>query len=362
MANWFLLFLFALVALGLNLLFTPLILKTAKKRDWLDQPNHRTVHKDPVPRLGGVGMFAAMAIVLIGAFVADRLGWLVWPAETWTWTALLLGIGWASTHILGVLDDFVEFRAIYKLLLQLFGVFIAIGAGLNIDRIEIPLTTWVLQLGLFGPFVTLLWVVGITNAVNLIDGMDGQAGGYSFLALGVLGLYSALVGNWLPALVCFTAAGVLFAFLIFNFPPAKIFMGDSGSLMLGYLLAVVPLMGGEASLFHHYWLLPAVLVLIPLADTIAAILRRLRAGRPVWSPDKFHMHHKLLALGLSTRTILAIVYSTTLLTAIPVFIAGVLNHYYQHEEVAWWGSLASGILVLVLFSVLHTVYHKRIKP
>ena len=360
MSHWIALLALALIALLLNWIFTPLVLNTAKKKKWLDQPNHRTVHKDPVPRLGGVGMFVAMALVLVGAYASDRLGWFVWPEGTWTWPALLLAAGWASTHVLGVLDDFVEFRAIYKFLLQMLGVFLAIGAGLIIDRIEIPLTDWVLNLGPFGPFITLLWIAGVTNAVNLIDGMDGLAGGFSVLALGVLGLYYALVSLWLPAMVCFTAVGVLVAFLFFNFPPAKIFMGDSGSLMLGYLLAVIPLMGGEASLFHHYWLLPVVLVLVPLGDTLAAILRRIRDRRPIWSPDKLHTHHKLLALGLSTRQVLALVYTTTVFTAIPILVAGLLNHYYQHEQVAWWGSLASGVVILVLFSILHFVFHDRV--
>jgi len=359
MNYWILVTLFAVAGLLLNWVFTPLILRTARKQSWLDQPNHRTLHKEPVPRLGGVGMFSAMALVLTVAFVFHHVGLLVWPEDVWTWPVLLVALGWASTHVLGVLDDFVEFRAIYKFLLQLLGVFLAIGAGLIIDRVQIPLTSWVIDLGPFGPFITLLWIAGVTNAVNLIDGMDGLAGGYSALSLAVMGVYSGLVGLWLPALVCFTAVGVIVAFLVFNFPPAKLFMGDSGSLMLGYLLAVVPLMGGGESLFHHFWLLPVVLVLVPLSDTIAAILRRVRDGRAIWSPDKEHTHHKLLALGLTTRQVLAIVYSATVSTAAPVLVAGVLHEAALRELVAWWGCLGSGALALTLFTLLHYIYHRR---
>lgn len=359
MNKWIQLSSFALGGLILNWVFTPLVLRTAKKKAWLDQPNHRTLHKEPVPRLGGVGMFLAMALVLTVAFVLDWFGWVTWPEGTWTWPVLLLALGWASTHVLGVLDDFVEFRAVYKFLLQLLGVFLAIGAGLIIDRVQVPLTSWVIELGPFGPFVTLLWIAGVTNAVNLIDGMDGLAGGYSLLALAVLGVYSGIVGLWLPALICFTAVGVLLAFLVFNFPPAKIFMGDSGSLMLGYLLAVVPLMGGEASLFHHFWLLPVVLVLIPLSDTIAAILRRIRDRRAIWSPDKEHTHHKLLSLGLTTKQVLAIVYATTVSTAAPVLVAGLLHGNAQREMVAWWGSVGSGAVALTLFTLLHYIYRSK---
>ena len=206
-----------------------------------------------------------------------------------------------------------------------------------------------LNFGPFGPFVTLLWVVGVTNAVNLIDGMDGLAGGFSLISLAAVGTFYLLTGQALPAVVAFVAVGALFGFLFFNFPPAKIFMGDSGSLTLGYLLAVLPLWSGSASLLGQFWLLPVVLVLIPMSDTLAAILRRLRENRPIWSPDKAHMHHKMLAMGLKTRAILAIVYATTLVTSAPVVLAGV----FQSPLVSFWSSLASGLVILVLFSVLH---------
>ena len=298
--NWFVVGFMTFLGFVLNLIVTPLVLKVAHHKDWLDKPNHRTVHTDPVPRLGGVGMFLSAGVVLIGLFLLAFFG-ISWLApETWTLSVFLLFLGWASTHVLGVLDDFVQFRAIYKFLLQMLGVLLALGAGLLIDRITIPGTDLVLPLGVFAPFVTLFWIAGVTNAVNLIDGMDGLAGGFSLLALSALGVYSAMTGQVLATVVCFTVVGTLAAFLVFNFPPAKIFMGDSGSLMLGYLLAVIPLWGGASSLFHQFWLLPVVLVLFPLSDTLAAILRRLRENRPIWNPDKVHTHHKLLALGVST--------------------------------------------------------------
>jgi len=146
------------------------------------------------------------------------------------------------------------------------------------------------------------------------------------------------------------------AFLVFNLPPAKIFMGDSGSLALGYLIAILAVWGGDYSLFHQFWLLPFTLVLIPVGDTMAAILRRLRTNRAVWSPDKEHTHHKLLALGLKPRQVLLVMYSLMAITSSPVLVASVTPGAPPLLAAL---SLASGVLVLVLFVVLHRIYRRR---
>jgi UDP-GlcNAc:undecaprenyl-phosphate GlcNAc-1-phosphate transferase len=151
--------------------------------------------------------------------------------------------------------------------------------------------------------------------------------------------------------------GVLGAFLFFNFPPAKLFMGDSGSLVLGYLLAVLPLWGGEHSLMGQQWLLPVVLVLIPISDTLAAILRRLRENRPIWSPDKSHMHHKMLAMGLNSKQVLTVVYTATVATATPVVLAGV----FQSSSLDLWACLVSALVTVVLFSVLHYAHKVHLR-
>jgi len=345
------------VALVLNALMTPIIVSVARRRNWVDQPNHRTVHQEPVPRLGGVGMFASLALVLLGVFAADFLWPGVMPAGSFNASALLLFVGVASTHVLGLIDDFVELRAIYKFLLQLLGAMLAIGAGLSFDHLRIPHTPWVLELGPFAPFVTLVWVVGVTNAVNLIDGMDGLAGGFSLISLAAVGTFALFTTQPQVALVSFVAVGVLGAFLFFNFPPAKLFMGDSGSLVLGYLLAVLPLWGGENSLMGQQWLLPVVLVLIPISDTLAAILRRLRENRPIWSPDKSHMHHKMLAMGLNSKQVLTVVYTATVATATPVVLAGV----FQSSSLDLWACLVSALVTVVLFSVLHYAHKAHLR-
>ena len=351
---------FVFFSFFVNIIFTPIILRMSKRRGWLDQPNHRTVHKDPVPRLGGVGIFASFFIAVLLALLLDTFKLAKWPESTWNWQFFLLIVGAGSTHVLGVLDDFVEFRAVYKFLLQLFGAVLAIGAGLVVPGISLPFKGWTLDFGPLAPLITLVWIVGVTNAVNLIDGMDGLAGGFSVIALSSLGVYGLLVGLPMVSLLAFAVVAAVLAFLVFNFPPAKIFMGDSGSLFLGYMLATLPLIGGSKSLFSVLWILPIVIVLFPLSDTLAAIIRRLRDGRAIWSPDRFHTHHKLLDLGLSPKQILPWIYGTTLLTAVPVVLAGFPLGHSQVISL-WIASLSLGLIVLVLFSTLHFVYYAKHK-
>jgi len=340
------------------LVLMPVILKLAHHKEWLDNPNHRSVHKDPVPRLGGVGIFLSFFFAMGVAFAWDALANGVLPPAAKSMTSLFVLLGLLSTFILGLMDDFWQFRAVYKFLLQLLGAFLAIGAGLTVDQLTIPFTPIVIDLGPFGPFLTLLWIIGITNAVNLIDGMDGLAGGYSVLAFSLVGVTMAMTGHWFAATGCFIIVGAVLGFLVFNFPPAKIFMGDAGSLSLGYCLAILTLWGGPTdSLFHHLWILPFPIVLIPVGDTVSAILRRLRQGVPIWSPDKEHTHHKLLKMGFTTKQVLAIVYTSVLVTASPVLVLALSPP--GSGSLLLWVSLASIALIIGLFSTLHVLFRRK---
>ena len=348
----------SLTAFAFCLILTPVILKLAHHKEWLDNPNHRSVHKDPVPRLGGVGIFLSFFLAMGIAYAWDTLAGGILPAEAKSWTSLLVLLGLLSTFLLGLLDDFIQFRAIYKFLLQMLGAFLAIGAGLTVTELTVPFTSIVINLGPFGPFLTLLWIIGITNAVNLIDGMDGLAGGYSVLAFSMVGVTMAMTGHWFAATGCFVIVGAVLGFLVFNFPPAKIFMGDAGSLSLGYFLAILTLWGGPTdSLFHHLWILPFTIVLIPVGDTTSAILRRLRQRVPIWSPDKEHTHHKLLRMGFTTRQVLAIIYTSVVITASPVLVLALWPA--NAGPLLLWVTLGSIAIIVGLFSVLHIAYRKR---
>jgi len=348
-------------SLVLNLVVTPLILKLARRQEWLDTPNHRSVHKDPVPRLGGAGIFLSFGLAIGFIFVGGFAGWWTLPPAAYQPSAAWLAVGLASTLVLGLLDDFVQFRAIYKFLLQMFGAVCVLAAGLSITEIAIPYSTMIIHLGPFGPLLTVIWVLGITNAVNLIDGMDGLAGGLSALALAFLGFVMITNGHHFAAVVCFVLVGSLVGFLVFNLPPARIFMGDAGSLSLGFMLATIPLWGGpQHSLFQEMWLLPVTLVLLPIGDTVAAMLRRARLRVPIWSPDREHTHHKLLHLGLSTRQVLLVFYGGFLLTGSPVLVLAILTDRSVGSVGLLWMSVASIVVVTVLFTVLHWVYRKKV--
>ncbi len=350
----------ALAAFVINLVLTPIILGFSVKKDWLDRPNARSFHKEPVPRLAGLGIFATFFFCFAGLLIWDQWNHSLLPQAIQTTRTALALFGLISMFIVGLLDDFVQFRAIYKFLLQLLGAVFAIGAGLVITSLSIPFTSISFDLGNFGPLLTLLWVVGVTNAVNLIDGMDGLAGGFSLLAFLFLGIAMALAGHYIACLACFILVGALTAFLVYNWPPAKIFMGDAGSLALGYVMSVIPLWGGpDESLFHKLWLLPFTVVLIPVGDTIAAIIRRSRQGVPIWAADKEHTHHKLLRLGIDTRGVLAIFYVTFIVTASPVLVMVSVPEAVQSGNLLLWLSLGSVSVILILFTVLHTVYRKR---
>jgi len=345
-----------LVTFFLSVALTPRMIRLSHRQGWFAKSNHRTIHQNPTPRLGGVSIAVSFGLVTVIMFLCDP--WLgnTLPPVTHTMTFLLLAIGIATTHIVGLLDDFIEFRAVYKGLLQLTGGLLALAAGVLINRIDVPFTNIHIVLGPFGPFVTLAWILGTTNAVNLIDGMDGLAGGISCITLAFIGYWGLMTGHLTQAVAAATGLGAVLGFLVYNAPPARIFMGDSGSLTLGYLIAVLSAWGGDYSLFNQFWMLPVTLVLIPLADTMSAILRRLKANRPIWASDREHTHHKLLDLGFTTGQILAMILGLVVLSSTPMLLAAVGGMSTIWLAVA---CLISILTVTTAFVTLHFVYRRR---
>jgi UDP-GlcNAc:undecaprenyl-phosphate GlcNAc-1-phosphate transferase len=218
-------------------------------------------------------------------------------------------------HILGLTDDLFNHKAIVKLAFQIVAAGIIIGSGFVIKQITIPYFGQ-LDLGILSYPFTLGWIIIITNAVNLVDGMDGLAGGIVTFAALSLGVISLIQGQIATAIFAFCIFGATSGFLLFNLPPAKIFMGDSGSLLLGFSLAVIPLLGISKSASFGSIMVPITLLLVPILDTAAAIVRRIREKRTIMSPDRDHIHHKLLEMGLSERQILALIYSVCIYLSI----------------------------------------------
>jgi UDP-GlcNAc:undecaprenyl-phosphate GlcNAc-1-phosphate transferase len=172
------------------------------------------------------------------------------------------------------------------------------------------------ELGILAYPFTILWMVGIANAINLVDGMDGLAGGIAGFAALAMGIIALLTGHFDTALIAFALLGGIIGFLFYNLPPARIFMGDSGSLFIGFTLAIIPLLGISPDASTGSVLIPVTLLTVPILDTLAAIIRRIKKKMPIIAPDKEHIHHKLLELGLTDKKILTIIYSICLYLSI----------------------------------------------
>jgi UDP-GlcNAc:undecaprenyl-phosphate GlcNAc-1-phosphate transferase len=293
-------------------MFTPLIIAFCHKHQLYDRLNERKVHSESrMPRLGGVGIAFAfiLTIAIIRIFQVDQFhllynGYKVWP----------IVLGASIVFLTGLLDDLIDLRAWMKLVLESTAALMVMLAGYRFKFLLVPFGTGVLDFGVFSYPLTFFWIVGITNAMNLIDGIDGLAGGISALVALAFALFFMFTSNALPAEVCLALVGSIIGFLMFNLPPAKIFMGDSGSLFLGYVLAVVPLLSQYKG-FHgpDIGVLSAATALsIPILDTFMAIYRRARAHKSCFSADRKHLHHRLLDKGLRTPEILLLLYSLTI--------------------------------------------------
>ena len=305
-----------LVAFGLGILTTLLLVPVAKRvalfAGALDRPNARKVHQVPMPLWGGLGVFfgflASLGLML--AFFEPLR-----EALTQRTAMHLVGMLLAGTLIVvvGMVDDRFGMPAKVKLLCQLAIGGLMISFGIRIDYLSLPFYGVLFLEPWQGVLVTLFWIVGITNALNLLDGLDGLLAGVSLTtALVFLGV-SLLKGQVVVALAMATLAGCALGFLRYNFNPAQIFMGDTGSLFFGVMFAGWSVVGLLKSTATLALIVPVCLMGVPILDTSMAILRRSLSGRPIFQPDKEHLHHRLLGLGLSQRQVVAVIYLINIL-------------------------------------------------
>ncbi len=340
----------AAFALGLNLVVIPTILRLAHRFKWYDLPDHRKIHTGLIPRLGGPGMYLSFLCValLTPILVTLITGGTVTVGYTLRFISLFLGV--SLIQAIGLIDDFRPIKALLKFFLQLLAAIIVTAGGFLIRSVTLPYLGS-LGLGLFAYPITVLWLVGISNAINLIDGMDGLAGGISAFAALSMGIIALIQGSTVTSVLCFALFGAILGFLVFNFPPAKIFMGDSGSLFLGFCLAVFPLVGGISKVSAFGTLLvPVTLLTIPILDIGTSVIRRLRNKVSIIHPDKEHIHHKLLDMGLNQRQILWVLYGFSLYLSVVAITSVILprevNVYLIF--VVWVGSLLGyGLLYYV---------------
>ena len=307
------------VGVLVTLLVTPLVRRFALARGLVHQPGHRDVHTRPVPRLGGVAIFlGVVAAVAVQAFGERAFAWGGTITGGGTSRVSVLGvlIGLVLIFLVGLIDDIYSLSPGWKFAGQLLAASVVVAAGLRINYVGDPLGGGLLQLGLLSIPLTLLYIAGFTNVINLIDGLDGLAAGVTAIAAASL-LVLASQGNRLDAAALAAAViGACVGFLRYNFHPASIFMGDSGALFLGFTLATVSLMGVMKSTAAIALAVPLLIVGVPIFDTASAIVRRMVHQRPIQEADRGHIHHRLLGRGFDQWQTVLIIYAWSAILAV----------------------------------------------
>lgn len=283
-----------LIALVSSFLLTYVVKKFAIKVGAVDFPNHRKIHKEVKPRLGGVAIF-------LGAL----LGGLYLQPNHEHLPEIVLGA--LVIIITGALDDRFEITPIVKLTGQLIAASFLVSSGLIIERVTLPFFGMI-DLGFFSVLITVLWVVGITNAINLIDGLDGLATGVTTIALISIFIMALIDAQMIVAILCIVLIGANLGFLYHNFFPAKIYMGDTGSNFLGYMVAVVSMLGLFKNVAFLSFIIPIIVLAVPIFDTIVAIVRRAYNKENIMAADNKHLHYQLIAAGYSHRKTVLIIY------------------------------------------------------
>ena len=313
------------LALIITFALTPLVKRFAVAVGAIDKPDARKVHHGAIPRLGGLAIFLGYvgSVLFNGSIPHDHK---------------LFGfvLGTVILVLVGIWDDIKQIEPKTKLMGQIIAAAILVAYDIRVDFINLP---WggVVYLKYWAAPLTIFWIVGFTNIVNLIDGLDGLAAGISFIACIAVCAMTLQLGQIDLACISLALAGATVGFLRYNFNPAKIFMGDTGSMLLGYTLAAISVMGAVKTAATIALVVPAIVLGLPILDTLFAIVRRKISGRPIFKPDKGHVHHRLLAQGLTQKQAVLMMYAVTaLFGGVSVIVA----------EVNAWIGIA---LVLVIF-------------
>ncbi|MGF7397676.1 MraY family glycosyltransferase [Thermoanaerobacterium thermosaccharolyticum] len=317
------------VAFVVALMATPAAKKLAYKIGAIDIPkDKRRVHKKPVPLIGGLAIYLGTILSILLFLPKSQTN---------------LGIIAGSTIIvvLGIFDDKYELKAKVKLLGQLLASFVVVLSGVRIDWLTNPFGDGMINIGVFAIPLSIFWIVGITNAMNLIDGLDGLAAGIASISSGSLFVVSLLNGRYATALITAAVTGAALGFLPYNFNPAKIFMGDTGAMFLGFILSAVSIEGAVKSAAAIAIAVPILALGVPVFDTTFAIIRRIANKKPIMEADKGHLHHRLLALGLTQKQAVFVMYGVSLFLGLSAILISFTN-----------GAKGYIILIIAILAVL----------
>lgn len=331
-----------LIASVTTVLVTPVVIKLSKKLNAVDRPDsNRKIHNGIKPSMGGIAIFIGVAA-----------GFLYLQPVHEHMHAIIIGA--VIMLLTGVLDDIFEFKALYKLIGQISAALVVVSSGLLIEKLTIPFMGTV-YLGSFSIFITIFWILAASNAINLIDGLDGLAAGVSAIAFSSILVMALVDYRIIVVYLSVILIGSCIGFLFHNFHPSKIFMGDTGALFLGYAIAIVSMLGLFKNVALFSFIIPIIVIAIPVFDTIYAIIRRAVNNQGIATGDKYHIHYLLLEMGYTHRQSVLIIYafsiffgcmavifnSATLLTSLFILIAIVLAiqliaeiagiPYFQHQ-------------------------------
>lgn len=359
-----------LIAMSISWWLTPEIRARALRLGLVDKPGEeRRIHKVAVPRLGGVAIYIGvlatitLLIAMTGRFPRDARGGEGGLAG--------IAVGGTLIFILGLLDDLESIPARTKLYVQIFAALAAYSLGVRIRSIPLPMSMNIdfgfihihggvpIELGVWSIPLTIAWLVGIANAVNLIDGMDGLAAGVS--AISALTIWSVSLAGSIDrpyaALLAAVLAGALLGFLRWNFNPARIIQGDSGAYLTGFILGAISIMGvikgaAAATVIVPTFILVLLILFFPLVDTLWAIIRRLATGRSVFEPDAAHIHHRLLQAGLSQKKVAYLIYGVS-------GILGLVAATLVHQQKYFLAVVGFVLLMAVFFAEVLNRHRQR---
>ena len=327
-----------LAAFVASILLTPLVKRLAFRIGAVDAPNYRKVHARIMPRLGGLAIFLAFLIgvgILYPFLLSNQY------SQTGQNLIVSILIGACIIVVTGVIDDMREISAKAKMIGQLLAALIVIFVGgIQIEFINLPFFGE-LNFGFLSIPLTIIWIVGITNAINLIDGLDGLAAGVSSIALITLAAMAFLMGNVFVLAIASVLAVATIGFLFYNFHPAKIFMGDTGALFLGFMISVLALLGFK-NITIITLIIPVIMLGVPISDTFFAIVRRLRMKKKWSDPDKSHLHHRLLDMGFTHRQTVLIIYGIAMMFGLAAIIFSMAK---------FWGAMLLITVILVAVEI-----------
>lgn len=326
----------------ISYLMTPSVKRFAEKVGAIDVPkDERRIHNHPIPRMGGLAIF--LGFVLSTLVFVDM-----------STPVMGLLVGAVIIAVMGAVDDIVALNAWVKLAFQILAAFVAVRCGIVIDAVSNPnfiSEVNTIHVGYLAVPLTVLWIVGCTNAVNLIDGLDGLAVGVSAISSLTMMTVAVFVAGPDVVLILAALSGACLGFMPYNMNPAKIFMGDVGSQLLGFVLATASIMG----LFKMHALItffvPIMAMAVPLADTVFAFVRRILKGQSPFHADKGHFHHRLLALGLNQKQVAAVLYAiSAILGLFAVLLAG---------RILWFRGICIALAFLIALAVWFFIFRKN---